>query len=169
MASGLSKREILHYAYRENHMLFVWLQHGYSKCHSVRPNRYRETGQMVPLDSIHPLAAPVKAARSDPQEWVLTHTSKVSPSAEYRRRPIASFDDFLLTLDAWEYDLLCHRILFTDAFTASEDLTTSFVAGSYGSEKYGTDGAFGWMISNDSNKHSEAGMGPSEGWQMDSY
>ena len=43
------------------------------------------------------------------------------------------------------------------------------MAGSDGSEKYGTDGAFGWMISNAVGERAAAGMGPSRGWRMDSY
>ncbi len=43
------------------------------------------------------------------------------------------------------------------------------MAGSDGSEKHGTDGAFGCMISNTSGGRAAAGMGPSRGWNMDSY
>jgi hypothetical protein len=82
---------------------------------------------------------------------------------------VTSFEDYLLTLEAWEYDLLRHSDLFADAFTISDDLKTWFVAGSDGSEKYGKEGAFGWLISNTSGERSAAGMGPSRGWQMDSY
>jgi hypothetical protein len=88
---------------------------------------------------------------------------------DQQRRPVATFDDYLLTLDAWEYDLLRHSTLFADAFTINDDLRTSFLAGSDGSETYSTDGAFGWMISNGSGERAASGMGPSRGWRMDSY
>jgi hypothetical protein len=79
------------------------------------------------------------------------------------------FEDYVSMLDAWEYDLLRHTTLLVDAFTISGALSTLFVAGSDGSEKYGTDGAFGRMISTNSDKPAATGMGPACGWQMDSY
>ena len=101
--------------------------------------------------------------------WTIIHSTNVLPAVDSCQRRIATFEDYLLTLDAWEYDLLRYSTLFFDAFTISNDLSTSFAAGSDGSEKYGTDGAFGWMISNDSGERVASGMGPSRGWRMDSY
>ncbi len=114
-------------------------------------------------------AHPVDVATLGQHAWTIIHSTNVSPVLDSSQTRIATFEDYLLTLDAWEYDLLRHSTLFSDAFTVSDDIRTSFVAGSDGSEKYGTDGAFGWMISNDSGERVAAGMGPSRGWRMDSY
>jgi hypothetical protein len=88
---------------------------------------------------------------------------------ETRQRAAGTFEEYLSTLEAWEYDLLRHSTLFADAFTICDVLQTAFLAGSDGSEKFGTDGAFGWMISSESGERAAAGMGPSRGWRMDSY
>jgi hypothetical protein len=87
----------------------------------------------------------------------------------HQRGPVTTFEDYLSTLDAWEYDLLRHSTLFADAFTINKDLRASFLVGSDGSEMYSTDGAFGWMLSNNSGERAASGMGPSRGWRMDSY
>ena len=165
----LSRRRIHHFAYKEQNKLYIRTQYGYIKCRSTHHDKFRETSKIVPQESIPRRAQPVEASMVRPTEWKVTHSTRISPLVELRQRTAATFDEYLLTLDAWEYDLLRHTTLFADAFTVSEALGISFVAGSDGSEKYGTDGAFGWMISNESGERAAAGMGPSRGWRMDSY
>jgi hypothetical protein len=165
----LKQRRIQHFAYRAHNILFIRSRHGYIKCRSLSFNRYKETGTTVSMESIPQQAEPVEATASGLYEWIITYITKVSPILTRQQHQVTSFDDFVSTLDAWEYDLLRHSTLFTDAFTISDDLGMSFAAGSDGSEKHGTDGAFGWMISNTSGGRAAAGMGPSRGWRMDSY
>ncbi|KAI2498549.1 hypothetical protein MHU86_15945 [Fragilaria crotonensis] len=86
-----------------------------------------------------------------------------------RPLPVATFDDYVQQLDAWEVDLLRHTDLFVDPYTACLELHQGFEAGSDGSEKYGTDGSFGWMISTSQGERVATGMGPSRGYVMDSY
>ncbi|KAI2490271.1 hypothetical protein MHU86_24292 [Fragilaria crotonensis] len=78
-----------------------------------------------------------------------------------RPLPVATFDDYVQQLDAWEVDLLRHTDLFVDPYTACLELHQGFEAGSDGSEKYGTDGSFGWMISTSQGERVATGMGPS--------
>jgi ribonuclease HI len=165
----LMTRRISHFAYLDKNNLFIRTQSGYIRCRLSRANKYRETGQKIPKAQMPIRAKPVEVIMPGPNEWAVTHTTNVCTLMDPRQRPVATFDDYLATLEAWEYDLLRHSTLFSDAFTISEDLRTSFVAGSDGSEKYGTDGAFGWMISNAVGERAAAGMGPSRGWRMDSY
>jgi hypothetical protein len=161
----------LYFAYRSHRTLFIRSQYGYIKCRrSSKIGHYRETGTTTLQDLIPTQAEPVEAAMTGQHgEWIVTHITKMSSILAQKDCPFASFDEFLLTLDVWEYDLLRHSILFADAFTISDDLSMLFLAGSDGSKKYGTDGAFGWMLSNESGERSAAGMGPSRGWMMDSY
>jgi hypothetical protein len=159
----LSKRRIIHFAYRDRTKLFIRSSHNYISCRAFSLNRYQETGQTVHLEQIPSHAEPVDAVSTRPFVWAITHVTKLSPLAHFRQQAVTSFEDYLLTLEAWEYDLLRHSDLFADAFTISDDLKTWFVAGSDGSEKYGKEGAFGWMISNTSGERSAAGMGPSRG------
>ena len=165
----LQQRRIQHFAYRSHSTLFIRTQYGYIKCRSCRFNCYKETSTTSTPECIPQRAEPVEVVMAGQQEWMIKHSTKVFPITIHRQQQVASFEDFLSTLQAWEYDLLRYSILFMDAFTISNDLSEVFVAGSDGSEKYGTDGAFGWMISNDSGERSAAGMGPSRGWKMDSY
>ena len=82
-----------------------------------------------------------------------------------------TFEEFVHNLEPWEVDLLRHTELFADPYTACLELQheTGFLAGSDGSEKFGTDGAFGWMISTTGGERVACGKGPSRGHVMDSY
>ena len=84
---------------------------------------------------------------------------------------IASFEEFIHNLEPWEVDLLRHTELFADPYTACLELQheTGFIAGSDGSEKFGADGVFGWMISTTGGERVACGKGPSRGHVMDSY
>ena len=142
----LSKCRISNFAYRYQRRLFIRTQSGYRRCRLVQPNKFHETGHTVTREHIPSRAHPVEATTAGQHAWTIIHSTHV-----------------LLEVDS------CQRPPFFYAFTISDDISTSFAAGSDGSEKYGTDGAFGWMISNDSGERVAAGMGPSRGWRMDSY
>ena len=152
-----------------HHNLFVRSRYGYLKCRSRHRTAYAETETIINWESLPHQAQPVEAHMSGAQEWSVNTTTQVSLLSEHRRQPVATFEDYLSTLEAWEQGLLRHSTLFADAFSVSYELQTSFVAGSDGSEKYGTDGAFGWMISTSQGVRTASGMGPSRGLRMDSY
>jgi hypothetical protein len=164
-----STRRISLFAYRDRRTLFIRSQNGYITCRLLRLHTFEDQGQVVPQENIPSRAQPVEVIMSSPSTWTITSTTNVSSRMDHQQRPVATFEDYLSTLDAWEYDLLRHSTLFADAFTINEDLRASFMAGSDGSEMYSTDGAFGLMLSNNSGERAASGMGPSCGWRMDSY
>ena len=55
-----------------------------------------------------------------------------------------------------------------DSFTVSLQHEIGFTAGTDGSEKYVTDGAFGWALGTFDGVRTAWGMGPSRGLRMDS-
>ena len=69
----------------------------------------------------------------------------------------------------WETDLLQQHELYVDPYTAHLELIRHFFAGSDGSEKYGNQGAFSWVISSYLGKRDAVGIGPSCRSVMDSY
>ncbi len=87
----------------------------------------------------------------------------------HSRNATNTFAEYVQTLDAWEVDILRHTQVYADPMLISLELTFHFVAGSDGSEKYGTNGAFGWMVSNLEGKRHASGMGPARGCRVDSY
>ena len=166
----LPKRRIQHFAYTSRHKLFVRNQHGYIKCRRLRNGVYEENANK--LVSIHALPAnviPVEVEPVDQTRWKVTDVTYLFHQPAQTSRDCATFDEYLANLDAWEYDLLRHTTLFADPYTISLEHQTDFRAGSDGSEKHGTEGAFGWMISNREGKRTASGMGPSRGLRMDSY
>lgn len=138
-----SKSRITHFAYKHHQKLFIRThQSGFIICRRIRSNRFQETESTIPRERIPLQAKPVEVTMSGSDEWHITHITNVL-SLTACRPPVATFEDFIHTLEAWECDLLRHTTVFSDAFTINDALQTSFLAGSDGSEKYGTDGAFG--------------------------
>ena len=80
-----------------------------------------------------------------------------------------TFSEYILRLDPWEVDLLRHTELFQEPHTSCVALQNGFRAGSDGSEKFGTNGAFGWVIRDLEGHRVASGMGPSRGLVMNSY
>lgn len=105
-------------------------------------------------------------------KWDLVYATKVTTGLRSRHQTNitnATFEIFLESLDAWEYDLLRHSTLIFDPFTVCSKFDIGFLAGSDGSEKFGTDRAFGWSLSTNDGVRTASGMGPSRGLKMDSY
>lgn len=111
---------------------------------------------------------PVEVCEVGEEHWEVTTRTEVSAERIPRNMP-SSFSDFIQTLEAWEVDLLRHTEQFVDPNTLCLELQDGFVAGCDGSEKFGTNGAYGWMISTPSGERAACGMGPSRGLVMDSY
>jgi hypothetical protein len=55
------------------------------------------------------------------------------------------FATFIGAMDAWEFELLQHVQLESDAFTICRQLKDGFVAACDGSVEYETNGSFGWI------------------------
>ncbi|KAI2495436.1 hypothetical protein MHU86_19068 [Fragilaria crotonensis] len=134
------------YVYRST--LYVRRMGGeYVKCRKLEDTQrmYRESNLNIE-EEIPNMAVPVEIQQAGRMHrWEIIN--KLSRSIQPRPLPVATFDDYVQQLDAWEVDLLRHTDLFVDPYTACLELHQGFEAGSDGSEKYGTDGSFGWMIS----------------------
>ncbi len=90
----------------------------------------------------------------------------VSCSSEIRPprdAPIRTFDDYISSLPGWEYDILRHIRLIDDLFTMAVVISHGIRAVSDGSEWYGTQGSFGWSMSDDKGRRVVTGQGPVSG------
>jgi hypothetical protein len=165
----LRHRRIRHFAYKYRRKLYVKAQEGYMECTKTRAALYAETERVTIFQDLPNRARPSEVSTTrNSNMWRLIHATRVV-TIEQDIRPSATFEDFLNALDVWEYDLLRHTVLSIDPFTVSSQHDIGFTAGSDGSEKYGTDGAFGWALSTNDGVRTAWGMGPSRGLRMDSY
>ena len=121
----------------------------------------------VKLQDIPDSAIPVELTAIGANCWrILSITNNITTPRNYIS---ATFFEYGHTLEAWEVNLLRHTELIADAYTISLELQLAFVTGSDGSAKFGTDGAFGWMMSNLEGERAASGMGPVRGINIDSY
>jgi hypothetical protein len=120
------------------------------------------------MEEIPRSASPVEIGETGREhQWRITYRSQ---QQNPRPQPAAAtFEDYVQQLDPWEIDLLRHTELLVDPYTVCLELQQGFEAGSDGSEKFGTDGSFGWIISTSQGERAATGMGPSRGQVMDSY
>jgi hypothetical protein len=79
------------------------------------------------------------------------------------------FATFIGAMDAWEFELLQHVQLESDAFTICRQLKDGFVAACDGSVEYETNGSFGWIIALRSGKRMVRAYGPARGSKPSSY
>jgi hypothetical protein len=93
-------------------------------------------------------------------------TSVVEPE---RRREYETFPGCIQTLLPWEADLLQHVSMELDPAYICFDLQLYFYAGTDGSVKHGTQGSFGWSLSNPEGERLATAMGPTRGATIDSY
>ncbi|KAI2499933.1 hypothetical protein MHU86_14554 [Fragilaria crotonensis] len=140
----------------------------FAYCRRENAQCYQQTSRTVRGKDLPTGAIPVETEDEGYDRWKITHKTAMIPTQ--RQPTIATFADYVHSLEAWEADLLQHTELIADAYTICLDLQEAFVvAGSDGSEKYGNAGAFGWTLSNMEGEHAATGMGPSRGHVMDSY
>ncbi|KAI2495321.1 hypothetical protein MHU86_19220 [Fragilaria crotonensis] len=140
----------------------------YITCEHIGRRRYTEQAtDTISYENLPEHARPVDVIMEDASCWRIEATTKAPTST----RPFnyGTFDEYVSTLEPWETDLLQHHELFIDPYSACLELQPRFFAGSDGSEKYGTHGAFGWTISTIQGERVASGMGPSRGSRMDSY
>ena len=165
---------IQHFAYKYRRWLYIRNMEGrYIVCRRTgKEGVYNETTEVLEIQDVPRPSQPAEVAMTGATKWYLVHTTKVTTGLRKRQSMSstnATFENFLEALDIWEYDLLRHSKLAFDPFTVSSKLGTGFSAGSDGSEKFGTDGAFGWSLSTIDGVRTAWGMGPSRGLKMDSY
>ena len=95
------------------------------------------------------------------EQWTQAAQSLIQPTV--KTHVISTFTEFIADLEPWESDLLQHTELFLDPYSISVALSHGVRVVSDGSEKYGTHGAFGWMLSDDRGERMATGMGPARG------
>ncbi len=164
------ERRIQVFAQHFGHRLFIRTHQSYYICESTGENRFQQSKRRnihvcLPKQTV---LVEVKFV-GETDEWEIVQRTQIRLDS---RNPISqpmTFGAYVETLDAWEIDLLRHKQCFADPMMISLELSFQFMAGSDGSERYGTHGAFGWMVSNLSGERIASGMGPSRGYRMDSY
>ena len=154
-----SKRRIRCMAYQYGTTLAVYKDgHNYTKCHLNTGREYiNDPSRSIHYDDIPEHANPVMVILNTDATWKVTkvtQTIRTSPPITY-----GTFSEYIATLNPWEMDLLHHHELST----ACLELQSHFFAGSDGSEKYGVQGAFGWVISTVAGERLAFGMGPARG------
>jgi hypothetical protein len=95
------------------------------------------------------------------ERWIQAAQSLIQPPV--KTHIISTFAEFIADLEPWESDLLQHTELFLDPYSISVALSQGVRVVSDGSEKHGTHGAFGWMLSDDRGERMATGMGPARG------
>ena len=166
------KSRLSHFAYAQGSTLYVRKIDGeYIKSRKLNhaQDLYIERNVCLRMEEIPRTASPVEIRETGrDHQW-----RNVYRSQQQNPRPqlaVATFKDYVQQLKPWEIDLLRHTELLVDPYTACFlELQQGFEAGSDGSEKFGTDGSFGWEISTSQGERAATGMGPSRGQVMDSY
>ena len=167
---SVTNSQLIHFTYLHANTLYLRMSDGdYIINRQTQMNQFTEHDTRITRAQIHSKAMPVKVQGLESNnKWILTHLTtplQVSMAPTLHR----TFREYIFSLDPWEVDLLRHTELFQDPHTGCVALQNGFRAGSDGSEKFGTNGAFGWVIWNWDGDRVPSGMGPSRGLVMNSY
>ena len=102
-----------------------------------------------------------------PRHWEILRKipRQVSPYCPIPR----TFNQYIDSMEAWEVDLLRDTYLSVDPRSAAFELQEGICAGCDHSEKFGNQGAFGWIVSSPDGERIASGKGPSRGSTLDSY
>jgi hypothetical protein len=166
---SITNSRLIHFAYLHANTLYVRTSDGaYITNIRTQMNQFTEQGTVIPRAQIHPKATPVEVQGLENNQWILTHRATSLQVSLAQPLP-RTFGEYILSLDPWEVDLLRHTELIHEPHTSCVALQNGFRAGSDGSEKFGTNGAFGWVIRNLEGHRVASGMGPSRGLVMNSY
>jgi hypothetical protein len=146
-ARGHWDSRIEHFAYATPDSMYVKITGGtFAYCRRENAHCYQQMTRTVQGIDLPISAIPVETEDSGSDRWKIIHKKAMIQTP--RQSTIATFTDYVQSLEAWEVDLLEHTELIADAYTICLDLQDAFAAGSDGSEKYGNTGAFGWTLSN---------------------
>ena len=89
-------------------------------------------------------AKPVEVEENSRRRWkILVTTHRLNLPRPLRH---TTFRQFLASLEPWESDLLQHVRLTLDPRYTCFELHQYFFAGTDGSVKHNTEGAFGWVV-----------------------
>ena len=158
--------------YRQSFRLYLRFgNEEYTICVATRnqANLYGASDRSIPFAQILPDAQSVEVEPTpNPNRWLVL--SPVRPSIFIPRQPITeTFEAFIQTLEPWEEELLQHTQMKVDPNTLCNMLSHGIEAASDGSVRFETQGAFGWMLSNDPGERLASGMGPARGYRPTSY
>jgi hypothetical protein len=128
--------------------LWIRVEHQYIRCEPLQDLwHYQEIGNPISWEQVPDEAFPAEAWPQAPGQWELTYTGNVFTPIH---PPPTTFAAFVQTLPLWEVEVLQMMELSCDAFAVSETLSHGVRAVSDGSVWDDEQGAFGWIISNDS-------------------
>ena len=149
----------------------LWIRHQDRciQCNSNAPGSFQETADTIAWESLPETSIPVQVLRYDaPRSWRLSALPLISPRPQ--AQPTSTFDQYLCLLPEWEYELLKHLDIPTDAFSVSHYLEHAGVrVVSDGSVWADNHGSFGWTLSDGSGTRLAQAMGPASGAKVDSY
>ena len=157
----LSSRDsrIVHFAYLHASTLYVRRFDGdYIISKRTQFNQFTEQDQIIQRAQIPALVVPVEVQGVGSNVWILKHQTSMKQTIA--ASVSGTFGEYIQSLDTWEVDLLRHTELFQEPHTGCLALQNGFRAGSDGSEKFGTHGAFGWTIRTLAGTRIASGMGP---------
>ena len=134
---------------------------------SNRRQKGVQIGHGLRYSDLHPEAKPADVYESPDGVWTVRSVTDVLPPECV---PVNdTFHRYLTRLQPWEADILQHVQLFLDPAYICYDLQRYFYAGSDGSVRFGTHGAFGWILANTEGERVASSMGPARCAKMDSY
>jgi exonuclease III len=167
----IHKQREQHFAYLlSNHQLVVKTTDNYRVCQRISTTMFQETSYRLPFHSVDPQAVPAAVKPSGTSQWKLHSPTQIlaSPIPHFVS-PSATFDDYLKSLDPWEFDLLNHIELAADPYAVCHDLSYGIRGASDGSVKYEEHGAYGWVLSTDRGVRLVFGKGPVRGYHPTSF
>jgi hypothetical protein len=154
---------------RERHLV-VRTTDNYLVCQQISTTMFQETSYRLPFQSMAPQAVPVAVNPSGTCQWKLySPTQILAPPIPQSVSPSATFDDYLKSLDPWEFELLNHIELAADPYAVCHDLSYGLRGASDGSVKHEEHGAYGWVLSTDRGDRLAFGKGPVRGYHPTSF
>ena len=105
-------------------------QNGYIKCRRIHNQQYEETSTYLHSDNLPAQAKPVELETMPNNHWQIRHVTHVlDVSPQPRNWANESFEQYLESVDIWEYDLLWHSKIFADPFSNNWEHEEGFHAG----------------------------------------
>ncbi|KAI2493031.1 hypothetical protein MHU86_21505 [Fragilaria crotonensis] len=161
-------RRVELFAYHYRNRLAVRVMEGYVVCRKRSDGLFCETEKVIRYQEIPNDAVPATVEYEENLHWRVVHICEVFPTIH--RMDWSTFSSFIDSLDPWEDDLVLRNTrMNVDPRLAVLELQNNFLAGSNGSSKFQTQGAFGWVVSTSSGERIATGNGPSRGATVDSY
>jgi hypothetical protein len=167
-----AKQQQRHHPYKYGMRLAIRTSAGYAIYERFHQSlRYVSNDVTLPFNHLplvaHPTATTYCTAT---QSFVISedlNNEYIAPAEITLTTP--TFEEFLLSLEPWERDLLQHTEIKNDPTSFCDQLSHGFRAVSDGSVRYNIYGAFGWIMSTPNGERVVWGMGPAYGMRPQSY